>query len=145
MCNAEITVLFQRSGIRPTPQRISVYQFLLSHPIHASADTIYAALQPEYPSFSKTTIYNSIRALEEAGLLRAVKIEGDYVRYDATVEDHGHFKCTQCGKVFDFTAPPVGPAPPELTGFCTDRKDVFYYGTCRQCAKQKDLPLRSNP
>lgn len=135
MSNAEITALFKRSGIRPTPQRISVYRYLMENPVHASADTIYEALLPEFPSFSKTTIYNSIRALEESGLLRAVNIEGEYVRYDADVRDHGHFKCAKCGKIYDFTPPPASNTPPELDGFRIDRRDAFYYGLCRNCGE----------
>ncbi len=133
MSNAEITALFKRSGIRPTPQRISVYRYLMENPVHASADIIYEALVPEFPSFSKTTIYNSIRALEEGGLLRAVTIEGEFVRYDADTQDHGHFKCTKCGKVFDFTAPVSSDLPPELNGFRIDQRDVFCYGICSAC------------
>lgn len=135
MSNAEITALFKRSGIRPTPQRISVYRYLTEHPVHASADVIYEALLPEFPSFSKTTIYNSIRALEEGGLLRTVNIEGEFVRYDANTRDHGHFKCTKCGKVYDFPTFTASGLPPELDGFQVDQKDTFYYGLCRNCGK----------
>lgn len=57
------------AGLRPTQQRIAVYAYLLAHPTHPTADTIYQAMAAEYPTFSRTTIYNSLRALSAAGLM----------------------------------------------------------------------------
>ena len=63
MTTAEVSARLKDYGVRPTPQRIEVYRFLAEHPIHATADIIYDALAPENPSFSKTTIYNTIKVL----------------------------------------------------------------------------------
>ena len=63
MNDSELISVLSRRGIRPTQQRIAVYKYLLTHPEHPSADTIYRALVEEYPVFSRTTIYNSLGAL----------------------------------------------------------------------------------
>lgn len=131
----QVSDLLKSRGIRPTPQRIGVYQFLYDNRVHASADMIYEALSPQYPSFSRTTIYNSIKTLVENGLIRSVCIEGEYVRYDANIADHGHFKCLSCGKVYDFTTQWNGDLPEDLDGFEVRIKDAFFYGTCKACAK----------
>lgn len=133
MTAVEISELLKAKGIRPTPQRISVYQYLYDNRIHASAEMIFAALAPKYPSFSKTTIYNSIRTLVEKGLIRTVSIEDDFVRYDANTQDHGHFKCLSCGKLYDFPASWPSEPPEELKGFLIETKDQFFYGVCNLC------------
>ncbi len=136
----QIAALFKQKGIRPTPQRIGVYQYLAENPVHASADTIYEALSAQYPSFSKTTVYNTIRALVDHGLVRTVSIEGEYIRYDANIMDHGHFKCTVCGQVYDFDAPLLAGSAPQPKGFRVERRDVFFYGLCAKCAEQVKSP-----
>ena len=81
MSSQEIAALLSQRGVRPTQQRIEVYRYLMDHPIHPSADTIYQALSAEYPSFSRTTIYNSLRSLTKAGLVRPVLIEPEEQRF----------------------------------------------------------------
>ena len=122
-------------GVRPTQQRIAVFDYLLTHHTHPSADTIYNALSREYPVFSRTSIYNSLNTLLEAGLIRAVTITPEEQRFDGNPADHGHFKCLRCGEIYDF------PLDPELLnqlcpqGYCTESQDVYYTGICARCSK----------
>ena len=133
MTPLEISELMKHHGIRPTPQRIAVFQFLDEHRIHASADMIFETLSKEFPSFSKTTIYNSINALEEGGLIRPVYIEGEFKRYDANTTDHGHFKCLRCGKITDFLLKEPDFWRESLPEFHAKQCDVFVYGVCSHC------------
>lgn len=136
MENQAIGELLRSRHIRPTLQRIAVYRFLYENRVHASVDTVYEAVSKEYPAFSRTTVYNTIKTLVASGLVRAVNIEGEYVRYDANPQDHGHFKCTGCGKIFDFPASRREKPPAELDGFEIRIKDTYFYGLCRECAKR---------
>ena len=63
MTTADHATRLQAHGVRPTPQRLAVYEYLLTHRTHPSADAIYEAISPVYPTFSRTTIYNSLKAL----------------------------------------------------------------------------------
>ena len=139
MTDAEVAQMFKRYDIRPTPQRIGVYQYLYDHRTHPSADVIYEALSPSYPSFSRTTIYNSIKTLAEKGLIRAVRIEEDFVRYDADVREHGHFKCKKCGQVtdFDFEWNCVQIQLPE--GYQVENQDAYFYGICDKCTRDNTV------
>lgn len=137
MTTTEISAKLKEHGVRPTPQRIEVYRFLAEHPIHATADVIYDALLPENPSFSKTTIYNTIKALTDCGLLHPVVIDGVCIRYDANTEDHGHFKCTSCSRVFDFSADFEVGTTSGLDGFRVNAKDLYYYGQCPECREKE--------
>jgi len=94
--------ILQERGVRATQQRMAVYDYLLLHPVHPTADMIFTALTPRYPSFSRTTIYNTLHTLVDAGLIREVNIDPQEQRFDGNPSDHGHFRCRHCGEIFDF-------------------------------------------
>jgi len=135
LTESDFTSILSRHGIRPTQQRIAVYKYLVSNPSHPSADTIYRALSEQYPVFSRTTIYNSLNTLVEAGLVRTVNICPEEQRFDATIDDHGHFICEKCNGIFDFDLNPevLDKLCPE--GFKFRQGDVFFSGTCPDCSR----------
>ena len=51
------------TGLRPTPQRVLVYEYLLTHPTHPTADVIYRDVSEKLSTFSRTTVYNTLSAL----------------------------------------------------------------------------------
>ena len=133
MNNQELAAVLSSHGVRPTQQRIAVFDYLLKHLTHPSADTIYNALSKEYPVFSRTTIYNSLNVLLEAKLIRAVNISADEQRFDSNTTDHGHFRCVGCGEIFDFVIEPEilqSLCPAE---FQERQSDVFITGYCPHC------------
>jgi len=123
----------QEHGVRPTAQRLAVYDYLLTHRTHPSADAIYEALLPQYPSFSRTTIYNSLKALMQAGLIRVVTIDPLEQHFGGDAADHGHCCCERCGQLFDFAFPSAHVAQFVPDGFSVTRQDVFFTGLCRSC------------
>ena len=129
--NEMIITSLRDKGLRATPQRISVYKFLLQNPIHPSAEEIYNAVVKENPTFSKTTIYNSLNALVENGLAITVKINAAELRYDGTPDYHGHFICDVCSKIYDFT--PEKTEYNGLDGFKIKQEDVYFRGVCKSC------------
>ena len=125
--------VLQQNGVRPTPQRLAVYQYLDTHRTHPNADAIYEALVKDYPTFSRTTIYNSLKALMEAGLVRVVTIDPNEQHFDGDPADHGHCRCEQCGRLLDFAFPADVIAALIPDGFAVSRQDVFFTGVCREC------------
>ena len=125
--------LLQDHGVRPTAQRLAVYDYLLTHRTHPSAETIYTDLLPLYPSFSRTTIYNSVKALMQAGLIRVVTIDPLEQHFDGDAADHGHCRCERCGRLFDFTFPTEHISHLIPDGFAVNRQDVFFTGICKDC------------
>lgn len=123
----------QERGLRPTAQRLAVYEYLLTHRTHPSAEAIYEALLPVYPSFSRTTIYNSLKALMQAGLIRVVTIDPQEQHFDGDAADHGHCRCDKCGRLFDFPFPADRIAELIPDGFAVTRQDVFFTGLCKDC------------
>ena len=133
MTERELSERFAARGLRPTAQRLLIYRFLLEHPIHPTADAIYSALLPEHPALSRTTVYNALHAMEEAGLIRMLPGEGEERQFDGNPVTHGHFRCRACGRLFDFpltdgTLETLCPAGFRLAG-----GDLLLQGQCPDC------------
>jgi Fur family peroxide stress response transcriptional regulator len=132
----QIVAAFHDRGLRCTPQRYVVLDYLARHPVHASADEIYRAVNRADPRASRATVYNSLHALAEAGLVRQVRLEGKSVRFDANVERHHHFVCEQCGRVedihwFDF---PRLRRRSQLGARVIRDYEMILRGTCESCS-----------
>jgi len=93
----------QGAGGRPlTPQREVVLRVVRASAEHLTAAEIYAAARRLRPSLSYATVYNSLRYLKEAGLVREITFGNGASRYDRETERHDHAICTRCGKLLDF-------------------------------------------
>ncbi len=130
--NNEVLAL-KKCGIGASHPRIRILQYLRENRTHPTVDEIYIALHESMPSLSKMTVYNSLNVFMEHGLCRDVRIEEGQVRYDAFVDDHGHFKCEKCSKVIDFSTPPSIIADSSLKGSVIKQTDVFVRGICPDC------------
>ena len=133
MTAQDLVEALRQHGIGPTPQRLAVYGYLLEHRTHPTADDVYQALSREYPTMSRTTVYNTLRALSGAGLLRVVTIDAEQQHFDAETKGHGHFRCSSCGTLFDFPLPPGLEKPLLAEQFETERMDVYATGICPAC------------
>ena len=130
-------------GIRPSVQRVAIYKYVCEHKIHPTVDTVYSALSPKYPTLSRTTVYNTLHLFSEQNLVQTIKIEDDELRYDADMTPHLHFKCTNCGKVFDIFDTEALPAfntkcvslMPQ--GFVVAHLQTNIWGLCPDCSSQK--------
>lgn len=131
MREQEIAKLFEAKQVRVTPQRIAVYKYLCENPTHPNANEIYDSVIKLHPSFSKTTVYNSLSALEECGLIVKINADNDCIRYDCFVENHGHFICSKCNKLYDFKLNSVDYSLPN--DFEIIQKGVYFRGICPEC------------
>ena len=96
-------------------------------------DQIFTDLQKDIPTLSKTTVYNTLRVLAEAGLVRIITIEDNETRYDIVVENHGHFKCESCGSIYNFRIDVNLLISEDLNNFKIDDKNVYFKGICSRC------------
>ena len=129
--------ILQAHKVRPSPQRLAVYKYLHGVKTHPSADTIYHALSEDFPTLSRTTVYQTLEALYSCGLIKKFS-DNLEMRFDVNIKPHGHFKCLQCGSVFDFSWPEntILPQPPEE--FKTEETLIFYRGICPACRKESE-------
>ena len=122
-------------GLRPTPQRVAVLTHLLKpgHKGHLSAEDIYSALVSEYPTLSRTTVYQSLESLCKCGLITKLVIDEGEMQFEANMLSHGHFKCTQCGTIYDFSYPNTFAFPQPADGFEVKESHLFHRGICLKC------------
>ncbi|MCR5607313.1 MAG: transcriptional repressor [Treponema sp.] len=93
--------LISNCGIRPSVQRLAIYEYLANSIEHPSVDMVFASLSPSYPTLSRTTVYNTIHTFVEKGIVREVYVKDGESRYDANLSPHLHFICSKCGKIID--------------------------------------------
>jgi Fur family ferric uptake transcriptional regulator len=136
-----VAVEFERvlraSGLRVTQPRLAVLAAVHDHP-HADTDSIIGAVRRDLPEVSHQAVYDVLRALTAAGLVRRIQPSGSVARYEARVRDnHHHLVCRSCGVIADVDCA-VGDVPcltaSEDHGFVIDEAEVIYWGLCAECA-----------
>src|SRR3989440_5638889 len=125
-------------GLRCTPQRFAVIAFLMEPTAHPTAAEIFEAVNRLDPRSSRATIYNNLRDLVQAGLLREVAMEGRAVRFDAKGMRHHHFICDRCGNVEDVDWYDVPrPAAASLGKRVLRECELIFRGLCAKCASRR--------
>lgn len=133
LTDSQLTEMIHRAGVRPSVQRIAILSYISNSRRHPSADEIYNALSPRFPSLSLTTVYNSLHALSDARLIKELEIDSNNRRYDlAPQPEHSHFICRNCGRIFDMDMPSLMQSP-QVSGFRIDTIDIYYKGVCPDC------------
>ncbi|MEK3911189.1 MULTISPECIES: Fur family transcriptional regulator [Paenibacillus] len=130
------------TGVRMTPQRHAILAYLLNTMTHPTADEIYKALAPRYPSMSVATVYNNLKVYIELGLVREMTYGDHSSRFDADMSDHYHALCEECGKLVDFAYKPLNDLEITAgveTGFLIKSHRVEVYGLCTDCAAVRQV------
>ena len=129
----EILEKFKKSGVRATPQRLAIFQFLNKSYNHPTVDDIYNAIREKYPSLSPATVYSSLQVLKKAGLIQELSIRRDRVCYDPIPTTHHHFLCQECGSItnIDITCPVAERKTVE--GHKVNEVQAYFYGVCSEC------------
>ncbi|TQS70652.1 peroxide-responsive transcriptional repressor PerR [Ornithinibacillus gellani] len=128
----------KESGVRITPQRHAVLDYLLNSMVHPTADEIYKALEGRFPNMSVATVYNNLRVLREIGLVRELTYGDSSSRFDCNTTDHYHIICEECDKIVDFHYPTldeVESLAEQVTGFKVSHHRLELYGVCEECQK----------
>ncbi|WP_404337053.1 peroxide-responsive transcriptional repressor PerR [Planococcus rifietoensis] len=124
------------TGVRITPQRHAILEFMIHSTSHPTADDIYRALEKAFPNMSVATVYNNLRVFKKAGLVKELTYGDSSSRFDFVTHDHYHMICNECGKIVDFHYPgldEVEHLASHVTGFQVDYHRLEIYGTCRDC------------
>lgn len=123
--------------IKPSYQRMKIFQYLIENMSHPTVDEIYKALNPEIPTLSKTTVYNTLNLFIDKGIAKVLTIEENETRYDATVDLHGHFKCEKCGKVIDLPIELNKLAIGDVENLEIKEYHIYLKGICKDCQKKQ--------
>lgn len=129
----------QERTIRRSKQRDCIYEYLTETTAHPSAEMVYESLKPQMPALSLGTVYRNLKLLEDLGKIQRVTTHKNMERYDARMDDHAHFVCNHCGKVFDLDRIHRGQIQ-KACGLSNDmmvsHMKVTFEGTCSACAKE---------
>ena len=132
--NSKIGNRLLEFGIKPSLQRIAIMEYLMDHFTHPTADIIFNDLYPSIPTLSKTTVYNTLKLLEEHGAIRTISIDEKNLRYDADISYHAHFICKRCGCIHDLSLKEGDTFDIEnFDDFILTEYHVYYKGYCKQC------------
>src|SRR5919199_5936178 len=129
----------REAELRLTPQRFAVLEYLSRATGHPTADQIAAEINRRFPRASRATVYNTLAALREAGLVREVLLDDAVTRYESNVEPHHHFVCRACGRLEDVPHEAfAAPARVELEGgHEVETVEVVLRGLCAACKRKR--------
>ena len=131
--------MLRESALRVTAPRLAVLSAVHERP-HSDTDTIIGRVRDTLGAVSNQAVYDVLRALTGAGLLRRIQPTGSVARYETRVADnHHHLVCRSCGTIADVDCV-EGPAPcltaSDDHGFTIDEAEVVFWGLCPACAPQ---------
>ncbi len=129
----DLAAHLSKNNIKPSLQRMKIFEYLYDNKNHPTVDMIYSYLSMEIPTLSKTTVYNTLNLFVENDVAITVTIEDNEVRYDATIEDHAHFKCDECGTIYDIEMDLSQAKFMHLSDFEIDKTNVYLNGKCKKC------------
>ncbi len=121
---------------RDTKQREAVLNFLKNTRAHPTADQIYEEIRKEIPNISKGTVYRNLQVLRENGDISELNLHGALSRYEEKQDKHYHFRCDQCGRVFDLEEPvnlEIDDRVAKRTGFKVLSHQTEFRGLCKDC------------
>jgi Fur family peroxide stress response transcriptional regulator len=130
----------QANGLKVTHQRTEVFRELACTEDHPDAETIYQSVSRRVPAISRDTVYRTLATLEEHGLVHKAEILSSRGRYDANMDRHHHFVCTECGCVHDFYSETLDELPiPKAVSTLgrVESSHVQLRGICSACARDK--------
>jgi len=135
----DVDSLLREADLRVTRPRAAVLTAVHEHP-HADTDSLIGAVRRSLGEVSHQAVYDVLRALTAAGLVRRIQPSGSVARYESRVGDnHHHVVCRACGAIADVDC--AVDATPCLTasddhGFTIDEAEVIYWGTCPDCTSR---------
>jgi Fe2+ or Zn2+ uptake regulation protein len=134
---AELERMLRGASLRVTRPRVAVLAAVHGHP-HADTNAIIGFVREDLGEVSLQAVYDVLRALTAAGLVRRIHPPGSVARYEARVGDnHHHAVCRSCGAIADVDCA-VGAAPcltaADGHGYLLDEAEVIYRGVCPECS-----------
>ena len=133
----DVEQLLRGAALRVTRPRVAVLTAVYEHP-HADTDSIIGVVREDLGEVSHQAVYDVLRALTAAGLVRRIQPSGSVARYESRVGDnHHHVVCRSCGFLADVDCA-VGNIPcltaSDDHGFAIEQAEVTYWGLCLDCS-----------
>ncbi|MFO7623021.1 MAG: transcriptional repressor [Anaerolineales bacterium] len=137
-------------GKRMTAQRRLILETLQSIQGHPTAEEVYKLVKPKAPRLHLSTVYRTMRWLEEEGLVSSLWLENDrrQERFDTSIpSQHHHFVCSVCKEVIEFDSPDLACIQAKFEQeheVAVETASLVFYGLCRNCLAA-ELGLENQP
>jgi Fur family ferric uptake transcriptional regulator len=129
--------LLRAHGLRVTAPRLAVLEALDALPAHANVEQVHAAARGRIGALSTQAVYDILRVLHEAGIVRRIETPGSPARFETRVGDnHHHLICRDCGLTVDVdcaTAEAPCLEPDSAPGYEIDEAEIIFWGRCPAC------------
>lgn len=120
--------------LRKTEQRAAIRRALEELGRPAAPLEIQEAASAYVPGLGIATVYRTVRAMVERGILLPVELPGAPNRYELAGKDHHHhFHCTRCDRVYEVDDCPGRIADLTPAGFSLQSHELTLYGHCAEC------------
>ena len=122
--------------MRNTRQREAILSVVRRMTCHPTADEIYAEVRKEIPGISLGTVYRNLKLLAGTGEVALVADGGTHSRYDGCTDNHYHFRCDVCGRVFDveeLVDTGLDRRVAAQTGLAIRCHSLEFHGLCKDC------------
>jgi Fur family peroxide stress response transcriptional regulator len=129
---------YRESGLKLTPQRLAILEYLDGNKEHPSAEDIYKAVAKKFPTMSLATVYNTLITLKQRGLVKELTMDPVKMRFDPQPAPHHHLICMDCRKIIDIhTRFRITLPEMEQEGFEIVGNHIEFYGRCSKCKNKK--------
>jgi Fe2+ or Zn2+ uptake regulation protein len=121
---------------RRSKQREAIVRVLNGSKSHPTADWVYEQVRKEIPSISLGTVYRNLKMMKEQGEILELGTAGGLGRFDGNSQNHYHFRCDRCGRVYDIDEPidrTIDQRVAETTGFKISHHRLEFRGLCNDC------------
>ena len=121
---------------RNSRQRNLIFSLMKNNTGHPTADEVYDLVRERDPKISRGTVYRNLNLLAGLGEIRKLPMPGGPDHFDCTLENHYHFLCRRCGRVFDTPLAynhSLNQTPPAMAGFQTEWHRLLLVGLCPDC------------
>jgi Fur family peroxide stress response transcriptional regulator len=134
--------LCRQKRLKITPQRVEVFKMLVTSEEHPSAEAVYKKVKKVLPNVSLDTVNRTLNTLSKIGVAFVVEGSGDVKRFDGNLDNHQHFKCIKCKRVFDFRCKGLEKVelPESLEqDFKILKTTIYVEGLCKQCSGKRNI------
>jgi Fur family peroxide stress response transcriptional regulator len=129
---------YRDAGLKLTPQRLAILEYLDGNKEHPSAEDVYKAVSKKFPTMSLATVYNTLMTLKQRGLVKELTMDPLRMRFDPQPTPHHHLICINCRKIIDIhTRLRINLPEMEQEGFEIVGNHIEFYGRCPKCKNKK--------
>lgn len=120
-----------------TKQRELILNILNHSDRHLTADEIFFLAKLQMPSIAMATVYNNLNAMNEAGIINRLHIDGVADCFDKIVEKHDHLLCDGCGKITDVRIPSLTATLENALRTEIESYEMTVHYICPECRGKK--------